>query len=174
MARNQRRTNWIGYHLNGTDATTSPGAYRTFALADPTDATSEISKYVDPTIVRIRGHVLADPVITPVTLTPQFCRLWFILHVGEAAYTTWITDTNAALSKDGILWTGGYGIHYNADQSTAVGFTVQQGSMQSIEFDVRAMRKLEDDRALFFTIMNHSDSTVDCDVAMLARVLVKE
>jgi hypothetical protein len=148
-------------------------------LLDPTDTATEISKYVDPTLVRIRGFFCVDPDMVADALI-HHCHVQLYLYVSQIAIASF---SAAEMSRDDILWTGGFGYSRAAAWTSTPGASVALAQVwlnhPPIEVDVKAMRRLGDNSKLRLGV--HVDGTtagsstpVDARLSYILRMLVKE
>jgi len=168
-----RRTNWTSYTKVETVVA---GAQNDLILLDPTDSTTEISKYVNPTLVRTRGYILVDPSTSSGTTGSQFSHTWAALYVGETAIASLIPSGTAAQggwNSDSILWTGAQGYSSHGTQSTAVGWDRYVYEHQPMVVESKAMRKLEDRFKVRLAIANYTGGQ-DVIFLITLRFLIKE
>jgi len=175
--RQARRTNWIARVEGFSNSSFTAGATASVDLLDPTDPTDEISKYVSPTLVRIRGFFCVDPDF-PADASIHHCHVQLYLYHSAVAIASWDATS---MSLDDILWTGGWGYSRAAQFLGGATQSLAQVwlSHPPIVVDVKAMRRFEDNRKLRLGV--HVDGTttggsspVDARLSYLLRALVME
>jgi len=165
-----RRTNWIG-RMSFDDTSVVAGAATTVELIDAGDSTDEISKYTDPTLIRIRGQIVVDPEWSsdPASGVSKYYHTYIALAFGQTAFTV---KNSTDLSSDRIIWTGLWSGAHHLDLTTSGVSNVDQ-AVSVLEVDCKAMRKFGDDGMLFMSIYNaEASDTVKVHYAL--RALVKE
>lgn len=171
MSRRARGTNWIGRH-SFDNVTVTAGGTSTVELLDASDSSDEISQYLDPTLVRIRGHIVVDPEWSsdPLASTSKYYHTLICLAVGQTAFAI---DDSTDLSSDRIIWTMLFSGAVHLHQDSTGWISVVDQVLRPAEVDCKAMRRFGDDMKLFMSIDNAvaSDSV---KVHYALRMLVKE
>ena len=167
-----RRTNWIGRHSFDVLSPVAAAATTTVELLDASDSSDEISNYTDPTLVRIRGHIVVDPEWSsdPLASTSKYYHTLICLGFGQTPISVNDSDT---LSSDRILWTGLFSGAVHLHQDSTGWISVVDQVVVPTEVDCKAMRKFGDDMKLWMSIDNAvaSDSV---KVHYALRMLIKE
>jgi hypothetical protein len=104
---------------------------------------SELAKYVDPTLIRIRGNMLVDYVLA-VSTAPQAIHCYMAIWLGRG-------DQTFGWNEDNILWTGAAGSQSAYHENVSGSGDSESTSalyLPAIEVDVKAMRRMEDDGVL--------------------------
>lgn len=184
MARarsNARRTNWIAFGTQGgTAAQVGANSQEDYIVLDPTNAASEMSKYVDPTLVRVRGSIVFDADFSG-SAGSQYAHCYCALYVAQEPIDFTVSAgapaEDAAWSSDRIIWAGAAGAAVfntvvTSGSDVDYGFSVTQ-NVQTIDVDARAMRKLGDDLKLILSVMN-VPANVAVSNSFMLRCLIKE
>ena len=171
MSRRARGTNWIGRH-SFDDLTVNAAATSTVELLDASDSSDEISQYLDPTLVRIRGWIVVDPEWSsdPLASTSKYYHVLVCLGVGQ---TPIAVNDSTDLSSDRIIWTGLFSGAVHLHQDSTGWISVVDQVVRPMEVDVKAMRRFGDDNKLWMSIDNAVASDA-VKVHYALRMLVKE
>jgi len=135
-------------------------------LINPEDTASEVSRYVSPVLVRVRGFILIDfdVDLTAATNNAQVMAGLFV----EDSDTGLANNVAASLSRDSCIWFDMCGL---SNDNIAVSGTESNDTVQSVAFahakltiDTKAKRRLEDTKKLILVLTNMSDPAGAVDI----------
>jgi len=171
-----RRTNWLAEGPTYVSDDVAAGEVRNITLWNANDSSDELSKYVRPTLIRIRGQILVDQTMTasdpPVA---DFFHAYFALYYNQSAPLG--SSDNLTWSSDHILWTDAAGSQLVAEnQGTPAGYVVwsYHQNLVKLDVDVKAMRIIADTGTIGLHIENLSSGNDSFTFSYLFRALFKE
>jgi len=164
----RRQTNWLSTGVI-IPAALAAGASVYYTLWDQNaGGGAEPSVYVNPTLTRLRGDVIADWDLTS-TAGPRSYYLFLAIVLVQSLTEPFVP------SSDNILWTKLVGGQYNVRAGgTDVAYSIINLDMLNIEVDVKAQRKMGDLGKLMLYAANSSSSSGSVIVPYHFRALFKE
>jgi len=166
--RTKRNSAWSA--IRQVRTTIAPGATSTITVCD---AAAQLAVGLSPTLVRLRGHIVVDPDITPASITAQFWTVFAMIYQGPAG----LTADSTGLSNEGVLWadiisaqSAHWAIVAGADSEMLGGYAINH-DVRTI--DSKAKRRLEQPGdQVTLVIQNSSTSTSDIQYSCYVRCLV--